>query len=205
MNIEHRCLVRHTVEYLRTVIYNVGRSSRSPITQYFAEPVSAIGMGGPAIFVSGYPSHQYILVEPSGSLNMVVVQFGVAVGNLTEVESEELIDEIVEEGLIEIGQQEWEIDELSYDGSRYSVDYMNSAQGDRSHYVFHAASEQTHDEGWLIIRFNWYDSNARTRDRVSYKTRFDEFIENLRTLSSLGNQVKKFTDKEVAVGAIEER
>lgn len=134
---------------------------------------------------------------------MVVVYFGITVSEITEEESRKLIDELVDEGIIDIGNQDWEIVELGYDGQTYFVDHLNS--DDRSNFIFHAISDQSHDSGWLTIKFNWYNSSAKTRDRVSYKSRFDDFIKVLSNLSSLSEEVKKHTDKQVAVGAIEER
>lgn len=136
---------------------------------------------------------------------MVVVYFGIAVGNVTKKESRELIENLAEKGVIDIGEQDWEIDELGYDGKTYFVDYVNEDHGSRSNYICHAASEQSYESGLLTVKFNWYDSNARMRDRVGYANRFDEFVAVLSNLSNLGDEIRMHTDKEIAVGAIEER
>lgn len=136
---------------------------------------------------------------------MAIIYFGITVRDITDEESKELVDTMVKQNIVEIGDQDWVIDELGYDGRSYFVDHLDSDRGDGWHYVFHAASDQSNDEGWLTIRFNWYDAGAQARGRVSYSRRFDEFIEVLHNLSTLRDEIHGLTDKEVSVGAIEER
>jgi len=136
---------------------------------------------------------------------MVDISFGVVVSDITESESKELIDKLGGQGVVEVGDQRGDIHELGYDGDRFHVNYVESDTVGGPNYVFHAASETPAGAGRLMITFDWFHGDAKTRDRVSFNDRFDQFVDIQQNLSSLRDDIRSVSEKEVTVGTIEIR
>lgn len=140
---------------------------------------------------------------------MVNISFGISVSGITEKECNALVDKLVNEEIIEEGHddgdQRWQLDGVKYEEEHFNIHYITSDAGDGYYYVFHADGEDPEAGGRLMITFDWYHGDSRTRDRVSYKSRFDRFVDSQHNLLALRNEIQPLTEDEVAVGVIELR
>ena len=143
---------------------------------------------------------------------MAIIEFGLVISDITESEGMELLNELNQNDIIDSYAYEGKIEEISYHKYRYSVEHIETKNqygqkdGRDRNYVLHATSEvddKSNEKGWLTLRWGFYESSTKRRDRVSYKSNIGALIENLENTSELCGAVEEFTDSEVSAGAIE--
>lgn len=149
-----------------------------------------------------------IQLYTTDSKAMTTISIGVTVCGITEAESKALIDELSEEGVIEFGAQDWEIDELGLkfdDYTRiYNLNYVDDTGS--SGEIFHAVPNELDEGGLLTIYTAWYHGRnvvPKARDRVAYGGGLEPLIQASQNLSKLAEEIESFTDKDVFAGVIE--